>query len=178
MPNLSSKTIEDMFTNISWANYIAIIALLLIVYYAFVGIKFYSNELRQFILGKRKLAAGFTSHKTATYEDESSTFQVQQTQAKLFPSHINYTPDAQETDDTFQQVEELTASLKEAIAVAVDKEYIKEEFILSLQLLLKKYQFLKGSPFLVAINNLIASECEKYSYIQLSAEERVMLWKE
>jgi hypothetical protein len=29
-----------------------------------------------------------------------------------------------------------------------------------------------------AINNLIASECEKYGYIQLSAEERVMLWNE
>ncbi len=99
-------------------------------------------------------------------------------QPKLFPSYKKYTPPLQETEDTFQQVEELTTSLKEAIAVAVDKQYIKEEFILSLQLLLKKYQYLKGLPFLVAINNLIASECEKYGYIQLSAEERVMLWNE
>ncbi len=167
-----------MFTNISWTNYIAIIALLLIVYYAFVGIKFYPNELRQFILSKRKLVTGFTSHKTATYEDEGSTFQVQQTQAELFPSHINYTPPAQETDDTFQQVEELTANLKEVIATAADKKYIKEEFILSLQHLLKKYQFLKGSPSRAAVNNLIAFECEKYGYVHLSAEERVILWNE
>ncbi len=99
-------------------------------------------------------------------------------QPELFPSYKKCTPPLQETDDTFQQVEELTTSLKEVIAVAVDKQYIKEEFILSLQLLLKKYQYLKGLPFLVAINNLIASECEKYGYIQLSAEERVMLWNE
>jgi hypothetical protein len=73
-------------------------------------------------------------------------------------------------------VQQLTAGLKEVIAQGYNKHWIKEELILSLQLLLKKYCFLKSSPFMGAINNLIASECEKYGYIQLSADERVMLW--
>lgn len=111
-------------------------------------------------------------------EANFTTSPLQEVQCELFTSHQKYAPSIQETDDTFQQVQELTAGLKEAIATAVDKNCIKEEFIRSLQLVLKKYHFLKGSPFLVSINNLIASECEKYGYIQLSAEDRVMLWNE
>jgi len=87
-------------------------------------------------------------------------------------------PSIEETDETFEQVQELTVRLKEVIAAAHSKNYIKEEFIYSLQHLIRKYQFLKGSPFMVAINNLIASECEKQGYLLLDAEERVMLWNE
>lgn len=100
----------------------------------------------------------------------------QNDQPELFPSHKSYAPPVQEIGDTFQQVEELTTKLKTVIADAASNNTTKEEFFLSLQLLLRKYHFLKGSPFPVAINNLIASECEKYDFIHLSAEERVMLW--
>lgn len=109
---------------------------------------------------------------------EFTTNQQQPSQPELFTSHQKYTPAVQETDDTLQQVQELTARLKEAIEQGVNKNYIKEEFILSLRSILKKYYFLKGSPFLVLLDSMIASECEKYGYIQLSAEERVMLWNE
>jgi FtsZ-interacting cell division protein ZipA len=111
-------------------------------------------------------------------EAEFSATPVHVTQPELFTSHQKYTPRIPETDDMSRQVQELTARLKEAISQAVNKNYIKEEFILSLKFLLKKYYFLKESPFLVPINNMIESECEKYGYIQLSAEERVMLWNE
>ncbi len=172
-----------MLSSISWTEFLGIVVLLLVAYYIVIGVKFYSYAIRQFILGNRKLVTNTTTHKTPTHEDESLTFPVQQTQAELFPSHKNYTPShaddtLEQARDMLEQVQELAAGLKIAIEQAVNKNYIKEEFVLSLQLLLKKYQFLKGLPFLVAINNLIASECEKYGYIQLSAEERVMLWNE
>jgi len=75
-------------------------------------------------------------------------------------------------------VEKLTTKLKDTIADASSKNCHKEEFIFLLQLTLKEYPHLKGSPFQVAINNLIASECEKHGSLHLSAEEQVMLWKE
>ncbi|MEJ7676835.1 MAG: hypothetical protein WKG06_02940 [Segetibacter sp.] len=46
-----------------------------------------------------------------------------------------------------RQVQELTARLKEAISQAVYKNYIKEEFILSIKFLVKQYYFLKGITF-------------------------------
>jgi uncharacterized coiled-coil DUF342 family protein len=111
-------------------------------------------------------------------EASATTSARHEAQTELFAPHQKYTPQLQETDDRLQQVQELTAELKEVIAQAVDKNYIKEELISSLQSLIKKHSFLKGSPFSVSVNNLIASECEKYGYIQLSAEEQVMLWNE
>ncbi len=58
-------------------------------------------------------------------------------QPELSDSHQNYTPSIIKTDNTLQQVQELTNALKEAITLAVDENCGKEEFILSLQLLLK-----------------------------------------
>lgn len=166
-----------MLSNISWANYISVVLLLLVVYYIFVGAKFYSKEIKDLLAGKNKLSF-LTSSAVSVQDDEEPNIGAQPVQPDLFASETKYVPAFEEINDAVEQVKQLTNSLKEAIAEAVEKNYIKEEFILSLQLLLKKYPFLKGSPSMVAINNLIASECEKYGYIQLSAEERVMLWNE
>lgn len=166
-----------MFNSISWTQYLGVAVLLLIIYYVFVGLKFYSTELRSLLKRKATLPISLAIESPAdNVIDRNNHYEYNQ--PELFPSYKKYTPPEQETDDTFQQVAELTANLKEVIATAADKKYIKEEFILSLQYLLKKYQFLKGSPSQAAVNNLIAFECEKYGYIQLSAEERLMLWNE
>lgn len=163
-----------MLNGISWAEYLGFIVLLLTAYYVFVGLKFYSFELSSLFKGKKTSVALATETAADDVIDGSNHFQ--DNQVELFPTYNRYAPQVQETDDTFQKVEELTAKLKKVIEDAASNNTIKEEFILSLQLVLKKYHFLKGSPFLVAINNLIASECDKYNFIQLSADERVMLW--
>lgn len=165
-----------MFNSISWTNYVVSVAFLLIAYYAFVGIKFYSSELCLLLQGKRKLPRQL--YPEDDLKDQERNIYFQQSEPDPSTSHERYAPSVEVTDDTIQQVEELTAKLRKAIAEAVSKNYLKEEFILSLQLLLKKYPFLKGSLFLGAINDLIASECKKYGYIHLSAEERVTLWNE
>lgn len=179
----SSETIEnlkmqDMFTGISWSDYTTTTALLLAAYYLFVGVKFYSRELQYLLSSKSRFLVGSTSVKSNVQNAEESNLQLQAIQSVLFPSSANYTPVTETIEDIFKQVQELTGKLEEAIAVAAEKGYIKDEFVLSLQLLLKNYAFLKGSLAMGAINNLIASECERYGYIQLSAEERVMLWNE
>lgn len=163
-----------MLNSISWTEYLAFVVLLLIAYYLFVGLKFYSFELSALLKGKRP--SGALAIETAEDDVIDGSKHFQDNQVELFPTYNRYAPQVQETDDTFQKVEELTAELKKVIEDAVSNNIIKEEFILSLQLALKKYHFLKGSPFLVAINNLIASECDKHNFIHLTADERVMLW--
>ena len=163
-----------MLNSISWTDYLVFVVLLLIAYYLFVALKFYSFELNSIFKGKRPSVALATE--TAADVDTDSSKNFQDNQAELFPTYNRYAPQPEDTDDTFQKVEELATKLKKVIEDAASNNSIKEEFMLSLQLVLKKYQFLKGSPFLVAINNLIASECDKHNFIQLSADERVMLW--
>ena len=91
-----------MLTNISWANYMAIVALLFILYYFFIGIKFYSHELRQFFSGKSKLPLSFSPSKAGLNEDEESTLQTKDTQTDLFISNEKYISSAEEIEDRFQ----------------------------------------------------------------------------
>lgn len=107
-------------------------------------------------------------------EASNITHPSAEAQTEQNSSHQNYTP----SGDAIQKIEELSSRLTEAIALAADKNYGKDEFILSIKDLLQRYQFLKSSPQTGLINNLIASECKKYGCIQLSAEEQVMLWSE
>ncbi len=165
-----------MFSSISWTEYLAIIAFLLIVYYLLVGVKFYSLELLSIVKGKRVLA--IPSNTSVKDERQESSNHFQNNQPELFPFNQRYAPQTEENDDTFEKVETLTTRLKEVIANAASTNSRKDEFILSLQALLKNYHFLKGSPFLIAINNLIASECDKHGIIHLNADERVMLWSQ
>ncbi len=111
-------------------------------------------------------------------EASDTTHPLPEAQPEQNTSYQKHTPSIVQTDDAVQKIEELSSRLKESITMAADKNYGKDEFILSLKHLLQKYQFLKSSPQIGLINILITSECEKYGYIQLSAEEQVMLWNE
>ncbi len=111
-------------------------------------------------------------------EVSDTTHPLPEAQTEQNTFHEKYTPSIVQTDDAVQKIEELSSKLTEAIAIAADKNYSKDEFIVSIKDLLQRYQFLKSSPQIRLINILITSECEKYGYIQLSAEEQVMLWNE
>ncbi len=157
-----------MFTNISWGNYIFVVTLLLTVWYLFVGVRFYSHDLQNFLVRKRK----------PNLQVDDDEFLNDERKVRESSKFTNEQIESSETDILFQEVEELATKLKEAIANASSKNLNREEFIFLLHLTLKEYPHLKGSPFQVALNNLIVSEFERYGSIHLSAEELLMLWKE
>lgn len=161
-----------MFTNISWTSYIITVTLLLAAWYIIIGLRFYFHDLQNILSGKTKLAL------RGVHREYSSTKNEEITNSEPSEFDHKFLPNEQETDNLFQVAEELTSKLKEAISDAASKNYNKEEFTFLLQLALKEYPVLKGSPFQVAINNLIASKCDKHSFIRLSAVELGMLWNE
>ena len=161
-----------MFTNISWTNYIIFVVLLLAAWYIIIGLKFYFHDLQNILSGKTKLAfRGVHKEYSSNKAEEIINSEPAEFDRKSLPNE-------EETGYLFQHAEELSSKLKDAISDAASKNYNKEEFTFLLQLTLKEYRALKGSPFQVAINNLIASECDKNSFIRLSAVELGMLWNE
>ena len=44
-----------MLRGISWNNYIVVIVLLLIAWYLFVGLRYYFDDIKDLVNGKRKL---------------------------------------------------------------------------------------------------------------------------
>lgn len=163
-----------MFTNISWANYIVAISLLLVIYYIIIGIRFYFYDLKNLLSGNQRFRIS-PSTVLSNVQNGNNPIAFEQAQPDMFQAGNAF---AETTDQTFLEVEHLIIRLKEAIADASVKKYIKQEFFLYLQLIIKEYPILKNSQFQSVINELIISECAKYGSVMLSEEEVVALWIE
>ena len=156
-----------MLTNISWTDYIVAVAILLAVYYFFVGIRYFFDDLKALFSGKSNLRfmVGIS------YDTVRESIQ---------PSEKNYngeSPDFETTtDDDFAEVEHLIECLKSVIADASGKKLIPQKLKQYLSLVLQEYPNIKNSPFRTSINELIASECEKYGAVILSEDEVEYLW--
>lgn len=163
-----------MFTNISWTNYFILITLVLIAYYIIIGIRFYSHDLKSLLLGGEKIRLG-RAQSISIIQKSNNDIDDANATTETFQAE---NPFAKTTEETFLEVEQLIIRLKEAIADGSDKKYIKQEFVLYLQLVLKEFPTLKYSQFQSAINELIISECSKYDSVTLSEDEVATLWNE
>ena len=159
-----------MFTNISWGNYIVVVILLLASWYLFVGFRFYFDDLKEVISGKRKLQ--FRGFENPNYQDIEPELKDQDS-----PELISNQTSFGEFDTTFQDVDALVARLKTFIADAAKKKLVQKEFTYYLQLLLREFPSVKNSPFNSSISELIVSECEKLESITLTQKEAEALWE-
>jgi len=158
-----------MLTNISWTDYFIAVAVLLTTYYLFVGLWYFYADFKNLVSGKKELRfRAVPSHDTS---DES-----------ILSSEANYpgeSPALESTiDDDLAEVEHLIGRLKNVIADASGRKLIPLEFKQYLHLVLQEYSNIKNSPLRSSINELIASECEKYGAVILSEDEVELLWKD
>ncbi|OJV21705.1 MAG: hypothetical protein BGO21_00240 [Dyadobacter sp. 50-39] len=163
-----------MFTLNPWADYLTVLGPLIAVYYLFVGLKFYSRDLKARIISGRNSRRS-RRPKMKRKEDHEDALEVEDPAVES----VNPTSDASHSwknEALFSQVEGLAAHLREVIAEAHEKHYEREELVLLLQMTLKEYPAIPGTPFQLAINNLIGSECAKYGSIHLDAQDKVMIW--
>ncbi|MGX5856493.1 hypothetical protein ACWKW6_22765 [Dyadobacter jiangsuensis] len=85
---------------------------------------------------------------------------------------------AWQNEEVFGKVEELAQQIRISISEACQKGYERRDLIFLIQLLIKDFSAIKGSPFRPAIDNVITSESAKYGFINLSAVELEEVWKE
>ncbi|WP_374175306.1 hypothetical protein [Flavobacterium tructae] len=159
-----------MFTNISWGNYIVVIILLLASWYLFVGFRFYFDDFKEIITGKRKLQ--FRGFENPYDQDLRSELNYQES-----PEAISDPTSLGEFDTTFQDVDALVVRLKSFINDATKKKLVKKEFTYYLQLLLREFPSVKNSPFSSSISELIVVECDKLESITLTQKEAETLWE-
>lgn len=86
------------------------------------------------------------------------------------PGKLTYTCDI--SSDAFELIEKI----KDAILQYAEQQYIKEEVITGLQLLLKEYPQLRYSAYTASINNIITKEIETHCSIRLEDDEVKRLW--
>lgn len=158
-----------MFTNISWGNYIIVIILLVVSWYLFVGLRFYFDDLKEIITGKRKHQ--FQRLAAPSYGDFQSELNDQDVPKVTTP------PSAfGEFDNTFQEIDILIEQLKSIITDADKRKLLKQELLDSIQLVLTAYPTVKKSPFNSSVTEFIVTTCNKIESITITQKEAEELW--
>lgn len=155
-----------MLPPITWTHYLLVILLLVTAYYVFVGIRFYSHEIKSLLSGQFKARKELTSVRP----DLPPSFEPQTDPDQMELSF------ADTTDETFEQVDELIEKIKAIIKEVATQEPGNDPLIASLGLVLRDYADLKGSHFQSAINELIRNECKKLGFPTLQEVEIERLW--
>ena len=136
-----------MFHLVSWQQYMIFILVVTLIYYVFILLRFYHNELFHLLKGVKNLPA------IAEEKRDKKTF-------------------TGENDS----MNDLLEDLKTIFQSASQKKYPKEELMMALQLKLREYDQFKNTPFEIAVNNFIAEESENQCSIHLGEEDQRVLW--
>lgn len=154
-----------MFTNISWTDYFITVAILLAIYYLFIGIRYYSGDIKDLLSGKRTLK--FKGAVPATGSRYNQNDEQNPSAAVGFENT---------SDGEFTEVEHLIERLKSIIEDAFQRKIILQEFKQDVSSVLKEYPSVKYSPLRSSINEFIVSECQKYEGVTLTIEDVELLW--
>jgi hypothetical protein len=157
-----------MLNHLSWASYWEAVIALLVMYYLFVGIRFYSADIKE-LLGNPVLrnSAGGLPHQLV-YPEQAPPDHGQ-------PEEVSYIDDHYPDEDILQ-ADELTLSVKALIATASGKSYAPDQLVPQLKAVFKKHSVLTNSPYRPAINELVASECERTGVAELTEDEVDEWW--
>lgn len=156
-----------MFTNISWTGYLTVVAILLAIYYLYVGVRYFSADLKGLFAERQKLKFKAVLHGNSKADDL----------LVLEDNRLKASSFEETTDDEFSEVEHLIERLKTVVSDASRRKLIPQEFKQYLSMVLKEYPTVRYSPLRLSINELIISECEKYGTVTLKEEEVELLWK-
>ncbi|WP_268224957.1 hypothetical protein [Sinomicrobium oceani] len=147
-----------MFNEFSWGEYALMITLVLIAYYAALGLWLYILKLRTPVSGIQ--IATHTAQGENNIEETVSSTSFEET-----------------SDETFEQVEAIMTTLKDVIAEAFYKKYSRKQLLDRLGRTLQKHPEFIGTPFEQGIQEFIKQECDKHAPVGLRDREMQLLWK-
>jgi len=151
-----------MLNNISWYQYILYSFSAVGVYYCYVLIAYYRKDLSK----------GITLKTSSTLEKGKTPGSIK-TIAKTATLDFS-NPDS--IDQLFNQALELSDAIKGIYQEASYNEGNTDDLLYQLKKKISNYQGLAQTPFMVAINNLIVTEAEKYQFDITDKKSITALW--
>jgi len=139
---------------ITWQQYFLFIGCATAAYYITIALLYYRGEILYFLATKK---LGFQPFSLANEKPAGQS-------------------NSGDNQGLMPCVHDLVNELQHTLATAGRKKLIKEELIMSLQVVIKKYAMLKDSLFVQSINKLIESEAETSCSIHFTEQELKSLW--
>jgi|GEM_PF-3312421 len=148
-----------MLSSFTWGDYFETLLYVLPLYYGYVLIVYYREELKS-LMGGRTFSM-LSLHKGPSTESATDT------EKPVFHQEGSHTALIHHIRD------ELTAFL----SAAGQNRFAKEDILLSLQHLLQKYPLVNGSPYQHPVEEWIIVHCQRECDIKLSRPELEILWQ-
>jgi hypothetical protein len=149
-----------MLNNISWASYSTVLSILLVIYYSFVIIILYSNELQNYFEKFKGLS-------------KLSPLRNYKKQESKNPELIGNNSNDEEKIDLPVK---LLSDIQSIIKNGTSRNFIKEELIIALKPYLEQHEAICPGIKKETINNYIKVQFENYCSIHLTVDEVNMLW--
>ncbi|MCF2488079.1 hypothetical protein [Dyadobacter sp. CY347] len=159
-----------MATHLSWTGYFLAVGAAVVIYYVTISIRYYRRDIRALLNSKSRF------WERPEKPPPISKPHASQPEETAEPVEVKKQPCQNEA--LFAKVEELSSQLRTSIREAYQKGYEKRDLIFLIQILIKDFSAVKGTPFREAINNMTTSESAKCGFINLSAVGLEELWKE
>lgn len=154
---------NHLFGNITWSNYFELLAFALVIYYLYVGLRWFRADIAT-LFRRGRLSAETASQGSSlpiTGDLQGSEELCVQTEQG---SHV------------LSEAEMLTMALLAAIAEISSQPYEPRATVQKLKAIICRYVELRNSKQRAAINSLVAAECKKTGIAQLSEQDVDMWW--
>lgn len=158
----------NLLNHLSWASYFETVMTLLVLYYVFVGVRFYAADIQK-----------LTGHiaKNDARRDLADSLLYQETGNPANNTNVpeSYTDDNYPDKDILE-ADKLTAAVKGCILAASGKAYAPDQLIPQIKDIFNRHPSLKNSPHRPAINELVVSECGRTGVAELTEDEVDAWW--
>jgi len=157
-----------MLNHLSWTAYFEGVSTLLLIYYLYVGIRYYAADIKQLLSSAGKNGPG-------TKLPEQLVFNDAEHPSGDFPKEVSYEQSLYRNDD-IQEADKLISSLKKKITAASGAAYAPVKLLTELKAVFQEHPSLKNSPHRPAINELVVTECERTGVAELTEDEADQWW--
>ncbi|MDP9077752.1 MAG: hypothetical protein M3O71_10045 [Bacteroidota bacterium] len=157
-----------MLNHLSWTSYFEGVITLLIIYYLYIGVRYYAADIKQLLAPTGKSGPG-------TKLPEQLVFSDAEHQSAGLPEEVSY-EHGRYQDDDIQDADKLISSVKKRITAASGTAYAPVKLLTELKAVFQEHPSLKNSPHRPAINELVVTECERTGVAELTEEEVDQWW--
>lgn len=157
---------NHLFQNITWLRYTEALAFALMIYYLYVGLRWYRTAIANFF------RMGRASSMLQKEQPLLRACDAEGPDATTVGEHAQTTERPQNPSED----EMLTTALLASIAESIGQPYEPAATTQKLKAILRRYPQLRNSPRRAAINSLIVAECEKIGIARLSEQDVDQWW--
>ena len=165
-----------MLKGISWGQYGVFLLLATVVYYLFIGLRFWgpgiissSGRRRSGSIDLNRVPGGVREGKPNTAPGAAP----ESDQAELFEQ-----PDKVAAgNEMFKVMQQAIGVVRELVAWGVENKLDRENLLDHLREALSKYRQLRGTDYAGTINNYLVRVCSSEFSLQLGEAELAELWK-